>query len=57
MIDIFALSIAHGLLVLAAIRLMSRDELDREGQVRPRFGKRPGLAPLSPNSDSDESRP
>jgi hypothetical protein len=48
MVDIFALSIAHGLLVLAAWRLMARDDLDSEGGSRPRFGSRrqpPLMAP------------
>jgi hypothetical protein len=40
MVDIFALSIAHGLLVLAALRLMARDDLDSEGGPRSRFGMR-----------------
>jgi len=40
MVDIFALSIAHGLLVLAAWRLMARDDLDSEGGPRPKFGSR-----------------
>lgn len=40
MIDIFALSVAHGLLVLAAIRLFGRDELDQEGEPRRPFGAR-----------------
>lgn len=40
MIDIFALSVTHGLLALAAFRLLSRDELDSEGAARPRFGAR-----------------
>lgn len=40
MVDIFALSIAHGLLVLAAWRLMAREDLDGEGAARPRFGSR-----------------
>jgi len=40
MVDIFALSTAHALLVLAAWRLMARDDLDSEGTPRPRFGSR-----------------
>jgi hypothetical protein len=31
MVDIFALALSHGLLALAAIRLLSRPELDDEG--------------------------
>lgn len=47
----FALSVAHGLLVLAGIRLFLRDDLDREGEPRKPFGwRRPGL-----RIDSDES--
>lgn len=52
MVDIFALSIAHGLLVLAALRLMARDELDREGEQRPRFGTR--IRPPMFGGDEDE---
>jgi len=46
MVDIFALSIAHGLLVLAALRLMARDDLDSEGEPQPRFGTRRKPPPL-----------
>jgi hypothetical protein len=54
MIDIFALSVAHGLLVLAALRLIARDDLDSEGEPRRRFARRkPGLQPLdAPNEDA-----
>lgn len=54
MIDIFALSLAHGLLVLAAIRLMARDDLDSEGEPRRglRFRRKPGLQPLDDHSDA-----
>lgn len=40
MIDIIALSVTHALLAIAAIRLVTRDELDREGEAKPRFGMR-----------------
>ncbi len=30
MIDLFALALSHGLLLLMVIRLMSRDDLDRD---------------------------
>jgi hypothetical protein len=30
MIDLFALALTHGLLLLMALRLMSRDDLDRD---------------------------
>ncbi|MEW9854563.1 hypothetical protein [Novosphingobium sp. M1R2S20] len=40
MIDIFALSVAHGLLVLAALRLFGRGELDQEGKETRPFGAR-----------------
>jgi hypothetical protein len=53
MVDIFALSIAHGLLVLAALRLMARDDLDAEGAERPRFGMR--RKPTLTTDDRDES--
>lgn len=43
MVDIFALALSHGLLALAAIRLLSRPELDEEGRetgARRRFPAR-----------------
>ncbi len=30
MIDLFALALSHGLLLLMVLRLMSRDDLDRD---------------------------
>ncbi len=30
MIDLFALALSHGLLLLMAMRLMTRDDLDRD---------------------------
>jgi len=30
MIDLFALAVSHGLMLLAAWRLLSRDDLDRD---------------------------
>ena len=30
MIDLFAMGVSHGLMLLAAWRLLSRDELDRD---------------------------
>jgi hypothetical protein len=30
MIDLFALALSHGLLLLMALRLISRDDLDRD---------------------------
>jgi hypothetical protein len=39
MIDLFALALSHGLLLLMAVRLMSRDDLDRD------------IAPDSPSAD------
>jgi hypothetical protein len=54
MVDIFALSIAHGLLVLAALRLMARDDLDSEGGPRPRFGMR-RKSPLASDVQDDQA--
>ena len=31
MIDLFSLAVSHGLMLLAAWRLLSRDDLDRDG--------------------------
>ena len=51
MIDNFSLAITHGLMMLAAILLLRRPDLDREGDAsdkpapkRPRFGKHSGDA-------------
>ncbi len=41
-IDLFALGISHLLLALAAIRLLSRDDLDRENAPGPGPDKAPG---------------
>jgi len=35
MVDFFALALSHGLLALAALRLLGRDDLDREGPAPP----------------------
>ena len=43
MIDNFALGLTHGLMLLAAWRLLRRPDLDREGAASPRgFRGRPG---------------
>jgi hypothetical protein len=55
MVDIFALSIAHGLLVLAALRLMARDDLDHEGGPRPRFGSRRQPPLMAPAGEDEQS--
>jgi hypothetical protein len=47
MVDAFALAVAHGLLVLAAIRLVMRDDLD-DDHPKPRGplgGRRAGKNP------------
>ncbi|WP_338241846.1 hypothetical protein [Aurantiacibacter hainanensis] len=36
MIDYFSIALTHGLILLACWRLLFRDELDAEGEVRPR---------------------
>ncbi|MFC0684456.1 hypothetical protein [Novosphingobium clariflavum] len=41
MVDIFALVLAHGLLALAAWRLLWRRELDQEGSGQERIGAGP----------------
>jgi hypothetical protein len=46
MVDIFALSVSHGLLAIVAIRLLMRDDLDQEGEARRLFGGR-RKAPLA----------
>ena len=35
MIDLFALALTHGLLLLVVLRLMRRDDLDREPKPGP----------------------
>ena len=39
MIDLFALALTHGLLLLMAVRLMSRDDLDRDPPREPESGE------------------
>jgi hypothetical protein len=39
MIDTFALALTHGLMLLAAWRLVSRDDLDREEDAEPTADK------------------
>ena len=34
MIDLFSLALTHGLLLLMVLRLMSRDDLDRDPEQR-----------------------
>jgi hypothetical protein len=42
MIDGFSILLTHGLMLLIAWRLLSRDELDREGgEARPSMWRRP----------------
>ncbi|MDY0959932.1 hypothetical protein SOM26_14655 [Sphingomonas sp. CFBP8993] len=41
MIDTFALLVSHGLMLLAAWRLLARRDLDKEGDVRTLDRKRP----------------
>ena len=36
MIDLFAMAVSHGLMLLAAWRLLSRDDLDRDPPARAR---------------------
>ena len=46
MIDNFSVLLTHGLMLLAAWRLLRRSELDREGAAPfARFGRRPGTPP------------
>ena len=44
MIDLFSLALIHGLLLVVMVRLLGRDDLDREepGLGPPACGKRPG---------------
>jgi hypothetical protein len=36
MVDIFALVLTHALLALAALRLVTRDDLDKDPELTPR---------------------
>ncbi|MBB4860018.1 hypothetical protein HNO88_003356 [Novosphingobium chloroacetimidivorans] len=54
MVDMFALSVAHGLLVLAGIRLFLRDDLDAEGSAKRAFGwRRKGVSKQDSGSDAE----
>lgn len=39
MVDIFALSLPHALMLIAVWRMLSRDDLDREGPADERAGR------------------
>jgi hypothetical protein len=41
MIDTFALLVSHGLMLIAAWRLLARRDLDKEGELRAPGRKRP----------------
>ncbi len=41
-IDYFTIALTHGLIALAAFRMLSRDELDRE-EPRRKLGQKPGV--------------
>jgi hypothetical protein len=56
MIDNFALALSHGLLLLAAWRLLSRNDLDVDGvQHEPKPGKRSFLKRAGLKSGTDTS--
>lgn len=53
MIDNFSVLLTHGLMLLAAWRLLRRADLDREGPVPfARFGRRGGRREAEPRSDA-----
>ena len=47
MIDNFALAVTHGLMLLAAWRLMARADLDDDAAAPPPAGERKGWRPWS----------
>ena len=47
MIDLFSLAVSHGLMMLAAWRLLSRDDLDRDGE---------GAGATAPAAPADRKR-
>ncbi|MCL6250189.1 hypothetical protein M3P36_03885 [Altererythrobacter sp. KTW20L] len=48
MVDILTLALTHGLMAYAACRLLSRDELDEEGDAAPRSRWLKKRAPAPP---------
>lgn len=53
MVDILALAISHGLLLIAAWRLLSRPDLDVEGPDAAQRARRGGGAAMRPPLDRD----
>lgn len=52
MVDILALAVSHGLLLLACWRLLSRPDLDADGaDAGAPPARRPGPAPMRVNRD------
>jgi len=54
LIDYFAIALTHGLIALAAWRLLSRDDLDREDDGR-RQAEKPWLKHRGPTSGSSKA--
>lgn len=54
MVDIFALAVSHGLLALAAIRLLSRPDLDREGEAPKRSARFPARRAMKVRSGPED---
>jgi hypothetical protein len=53
MVDILALALSHGLLLLAAWRLLWRPELDDEGEPEVRRRPRPAMRVRPPQDEPD----
>jgi len=51
LIDLLTLALTHGLMAFAAISLIARDELDEEGEAKPKRWKRPSQS--SPAAGED----
>lgn len=52
MVDILALALSHGLLALAAWRLLWRPDLDVEGEAPSRQRVRPKMKPVAEQDDA-----
>ncbi|MCA1748648.1 MAG: hypothetical protein ABR601_04545 [Parasphingopyxis sp.] len=52
MIDIFALTLAHALMLIAAWRLVRRPELDDEGGRETGIARRKPVIPAEPGRDA-----
>jgi hypothetical protein len=54
MIDYLSIALTHGLILLAAWRLLSREDLDRDADSQPKPKPKPWLRAPSPPADPSD---